>query len=102
MAYVNTDTTYYGPNAKEVRATANGVPFDPEKFESATVALVHDSLNRTIVLNRVVELKGKTTFVNPLPILSSDPRGTYYVLVIWYDKNGNELTRAKSNFIYLT
>ncbi|SDM34059.1 hypothetical protein SAMN05428961_11465 [Paenibacillus sp. OK060] len=102
MAYVNTDSTYYGANAREVRVTANGVPFDPQKFEYATVALVHDSTNRTIVLNRVVELKGKPTLVNPIPILSSDPRGTYYVLVIWYDKNANEMTRAKSSFIYLT
>lgn len=103
MAYVKTDATYYGKNAKTVDVEASPVPYNISGLDHAKVALVHDSTGHIIVNNTIVRLAGTNgDFVNKIKIYPSDPRGTYYVQVTWYKKNKIPLHSEKSKFIYLT
>jgi hypothetical protein len=102
MAYVTTDATYYSTKATSVDIYANCVPYNTSSISYAKVSLVHKSTGNTIVLNTVVGLTGYTDFRNSLDIYSSDPRGTYYVYVVWYTSSGSIVCTARSSDIYLT
>lgn len=80
MAYVTTDSVYYGPNAK-TDITANSVPYDSNNFDHAYVSLIYHAQDYTLVINTVVGLKGKNTFTSPIEIFPTDMRGTYHVKV---------------------
>jgi len=103
MAYVTTDATYYGKNAKSVDIKASPVPYNVKGLSYAMASLIHDSTGHIIVNNKIVGLAGTNgNFVNKLEIYPSDPRGTYYVLVSWNDRFGLPLYTHKSKYIYLT
>lgn len=102
MAYVNTDSTYYGPKAKTVDVRANGVPFDLNSFHYASVQLVYLNTNYPIVANLVTGLKGRAEVNNSIEINSTDPRGSYRVFVNWHAASGAVIGSASSNIIYLT
>ena len=102
MAYVTTDSIYYSSKATSVDIYANCVPYDSQKHSYARASLVHKSSGSTIVMNTIVGLNGYIDFRNPLEIYPSDPRGTYYVFVGWYNSAGSLVHSARSNDIYLT
>lgn len=102
MAYVQTDSVYYSPNAKSVDITANATPYDPNNFDHAYVSLIYDAQNYTLVLNTITNLKGKMTFTDHIGILPTDMRGTYHVRVTWADANNRTICTADSSSIYLT
>ncbi|ULO04799.1 hypothetical protein H1230_16745 [Paenibacillus sp. 19GGS1-52] len=102
MAYVQTDSVYYGPNARSIDISANSVPYDPNNFDHAYVSLIYDAQDYTLVINTVTGMKGRTTFTNPIQILPTDMRGTYHVRVTWADASNRTLLVANSSPIYLT
>lgn len=102
MAYVTTDSTYYSSSATSVDIYANCVPYDPKNHSYAKASLIHKSTGNSIVINTIVGLYGYADFRNSLEIYASDPRGTYYVFVGWYNSAGSLVHSARSNDIYLT
>ncbi|WP_262392051.1 hypothetical protein [Sporolactobacillus inulinus] len=100
MAYVNTDATYYSPNATSVDVTASCTPYNPANHAKAMVMLIHKTSGSAIVADTVVQTNTKATLTDSLGILPSDPRGTYYVLIVWYNFDNDPVLTAQSKDIF--
>ncbi|PHA62871.1 hypothetical protein [Bacillus wiedmannii] len=101
MAYVNTDSTYYGKGSTSVDITTSMVPYNTANLSYCDIWLQRTT-GPVIVADKRVGMAGKPTFSHSIGIKNSDPRGSYQVHVFYRASTGAQIVKVSSGTIYLT